>query len=66
MSPVILPEDSIEPIQSFARFLGGRAITSAMGLPNLVIKTGRRVRFTLSITAEQVALNFEIASVCIP
>ena len=60
MSPVIFPVAAREPTQFFGfETLGG--MTSATGSPKRVTRTGLPVVLTLSKTARQVALNFEMA-----
>ena len=66
MSPVIFPFDLKEPNHDFFFSGGGGGSMIAMGLPCRVTMTDRPVFLTLSSTARQVALNFEmfINSIC--
>jgi hypothetical protein len=50
----------MNPSARFAGDTGDDGTTSATGLPNRVMRTGRFVFLTCSITAKHVALNFEI------
>ena len=60
MSPVIFPVAAREPTQFFGFETWG-GMTSATGSPKRVTRTGLPVVLTLSKTARQVALNFEMA-----
>lgn len=61
ISPVILAVPFSDPIQSRGAAGAGGGTISATGLPKRVTRTGLRVIRTCSITARQVALNFEMA-----
>ena len=50
----------MNPSARFSRGSGDGGTTSATGLPNRVMRTGRFVFLTCSRTAKHVALNFEI------
>jgi hypothetical protein len=60
MSPQIFPLRLKEPSQEAFFSGGGAGLIIAMGLPRLVTITGLPVRFTFSITAKHVALNFDM------
>ena len=60
MSPEISSESFIHPSHDVF-FAGRHGTTSAIGLPNRVMRTGVPVVRTSSSTARQVALNFKIA-----
>ena len=60
MSPDIFPFDLNDPNHEALFFGRGGGSMMAIGWPCRVTKTDRPVRFTLSRTAKQVALNFEI------
>ena len=61
MSPRISMVPAKDPIQSPGRLLGGGGLICATGFPKRVRSTGWPVFRTFSITARQVALNFETA-----
>lgn len=60
MSPRIFPLERKEPNQPCRRGGDETGTISATGSPERVIRTGCPVRYTLSSTAVQTALNFEI------
>jgi hypothetical protein len=60
MSSIILPLDLKEPIHDAFFSGGGGGSMTAIGFPYRVTMTGRPVFLTLSRTASQVALNFEM------
>ena len=60
MSPRIVPLERKDPSQPCGRGGDETGTISATGSPERVIRTGCPVRCTLSSTAVQTALNFEI------
>ena len=60
MSPWIVPLELNVPSQFLGRTGGEAGTISATGSPERVIRTGRPVRCTFSITETQAALNLEI------
>src|SRR6267378_7565852 len=60
-SPVISMLSDIEPNQSRSSMFGDAGITSAIGLPRLVTRSGIFVLSTSSSSARHFALNSEIA-----
>src|ERR1700730_13434974 len=61
MSPTILPEPAMAPIQLFGSGGGVGGTISATGSPKRVTLTGFFVLRTRSMTEREVALNLEIA-----
>src|ERR1035437_4091864 len=64
MSPVILIEFFIDPIQALRSSTAVGGTTSATGLPKRVMRMGFLVERTRSITARHLALNSEMAISC--
>ena len=66
MWPVIFPVDASEPTHRLAFLRAGASQTSTIGSPKRVTRIGWPDFRTRSITAKQVALNFEMAIFSIP